>query len=214
MLQKTHILFVYLLVVLGCSNCSDDSITLTDAYQQPPEADTVIQIQVDTVYVSIQIPRSLSEHYVDTLKSYLGAREINGSNRGPQIDLFFNECGDPPMDPGNPYCACFANYGLVSIGLQGPKCAAWSPCWFPKDKVVWKRDIDPNHITFQPGWTFGLYFNRLKRVAHVGVVVYDFGDGYVLTIEGNTNSAGSREGNGVFMRLRHKDEIHVCSNWL
>ena len=214
MLQKARLLPIYLLTVLSCVRCSNDSVVLTDTYQKPPKQDTLIIIESDTVYVDLQVSKSDYERYVDTLKTYLGAREVNASNRGPLIDLFFNDCGEPPMAPGNPYCACFANYGLVSIGLNGPKCAAWSPCWFPDDKVVWRRGVDPNYMTFQTGWTFGLYYSRLGRVGHVGVVVQDFGDGYVLTIEGNTNSAGSREGHGVFMRLRHKDEIHICSDWV
>jgi len=189
--------------------CNDSGHTITDTYQEPLKKDSIF-IR-DTVYLDISVPRPTEKWYVDTLKSYLGAKEDNASNRGPLIDLFFNGCG---VEPGNPYCACFANYGLLSIGLEGPSCPAWSPCWFPKDKIVWQRGIDGDHITFQQGWTFGLYFTRLKRVAHVGVIVMDFGDGYVLTVEGNTNSAGSREGHGVFMRLRHKSEIHVCSDWI
>jgi hypothetical protein len=77
--------------------------------------------------------------------------------------------------------------------------------------VVWNRG-DKHKLN--KGEIFGLYFKSKKRVAHVGAVLEDFGDGWVLTIEGNTNDAGSREGNGVYTRLRHKSQIYVVARWV
>lgn len=199
MLRQTIILPFCILLCLGFSSCRDNSDVVTDTYQKP-----------DTVFVEVQPERTIREWYIDTLRAYLGAREVNASNSGPLIDNFFEGCGVPK---GNPYCGCFLNYGLLAIGGMGPSCPAWTPCWFTKN-VVWKRDVDPESVTFQEGWTIGLYFHRLGRIAHVGSVVEDFGDGYIKTIEGNTNSAGSREGHGVFMRIRKKSDIFECSDWL
>jgi len=81
----------------------------------------------------------------------------------------------------------------------------------PESKTVWKRG-DSGRLN--KGEIFGLYFQSKKRVAHVGAVIEDFGDGWVLTIEGNTDDAGSRDGNGVFTRLRHKSQLYVVARWI
>lgn len=59
----------------------------------------------------------------------------------------------------------------------------------------------------------GIYFPALKRIAHCGIVSALRGD-FVETIEGNTSADGSREGTGVFRRLRHKRTIAKYSDWL
>jgi len=44
--------------------------------------------------------------------------------------------------------------------------------------------------------------------SHVGFAVSSpDSEGYVLTVEGNTDSAGSREGGGVFLKRRHLSKI-------
>ena len=111
----------------------------------------------------------------------------------------------------NQGCAAVLSYGLQANGHEIPLQPCYTPSFFPKDKTVWNKGDDSKLIA---GDIFGLYFNSLGRIAHVGTVLEDFGDGWVLTIEGNTNSAGSREGNGMFTRLRHKSQIYVVSEWI
>ncbi len=66
-----------------------------------------------------------------------------------------------------------------------------------------------------------LFFTRTW--SHVGLVVGVNGD-YVTTVEGNTNSGGSAEGEGVFVRSRYIDDLyfgvpdyesaeHTCEQW-
>ena len=51
------------------------------------------------------------------------------------------------------------------------------------------------------GDVFGLYFPDKKRIAHVGFVDQWLGD-WLITVEGNTNDPGSREGDGVYRKRR------------
>jgi len=92
---------------------------------------------------------------------------------------------------------------LKYVGFKKGK-TAWSPALFPTD-----------HLEKEPcvGMVFGIYFSDLKRIGHCGFVENLQGD-FVLTIEGNTNVEGSREGQGVYRRLRHKRTIHKYANWL
>ena len=37
---------------------------------------------------------------------------------------------------------------------------------------------------------------------------------YYITVEGNTNEAGSREGDGVYRKRRHIKTIYAISRWI
>ncbi|PWG78593.1 hypothetical protein DDR33_21770, partial [Pararcticibacter amylolyticus] len=63
------------------------------------------------------------------------------------------------------------------------------------------------------GDVFGIYFPEKGRIAHVGFVD-DWGDKYVVTVEGNTNEAGSREGDGVYRKRRFISCIYKVVKYL
>lgn len=165
---------------------------------------------VDTVFKTVErtSPKSGHQVFIDTLTAYLGTREATGMNDGETVERFI----DNTCDLGNvAWCGAFLSYGLLQTGNEIPELPCWSPSFFPKERVVWSRG-DKREL--YKGEIFGLYFESKGRIAHVGAIVEDFGDGWVLTIEGNTNSAGAREGNGVFKRLRHKSQLYVASDWV
>jgi hypothetical protein len=64
----------------------------------------------------------------------------------------------------------------------------------------------------KPGQVFGLYFESKGRVAHVGLITGETKFSYV-TIEGNTDDGGSREGDGVYARIRNKRSIYIISDF-
>ncbi|SKB76616.1 CHAP domain-containing protein [Daejeonella lutea] len=59
----------------------------------------------------------------------------------------------------------------------------------------------PNQRSPEMGDVFGLYFPEKGRIAHVGFVD-EWKDGWVTTVEGNTNVLGSRDGDGVYRKRR------------
>ncbi|WP_246254445.1 hypothetical protein [Pedobacter foliorum] len=81
-------------------------------------------------------------------------------------------------------------------GYASPR-TGWSPALFPIAKLV---------KAAAPGNVFGIYFPSLNRIAHCGFVEY-VDVSWVGAIEVNTNVAGSREGDGVYRRLRHKRTV-------
>jgi len=173
----------------------------------------IVSIQNDTIQIYLEVDSTLGEKYEAALRTFLGVKELTGNNDGPIIEKILSTCG---LNIPAPWCACYLNHGLEMIGKEGPwKQPAFTPRWFEDpNRIVYTRDIDPVYTTFQKGWIGGIYFRSKGRIAHVVCVLEDFGDSYILTIEGNTNSAGSREGNGVYIRIRHKSEIYMCANWL
>jgi hypothetical protein len=57
------------------------------------------------------------------------------------------------------------------------------------------------HVVPSTGDVFGLYFPEKGRIAHVGFID-EWKDPWVITVEGNTNVLGSREGDGVYRKRR------------
>lgn len=197
----SFIIFLFVLIISSCNNISRDSV-------RPLEPVVIRDTIYKTVYIEVSPERSKAQIYTDTLRSYLGTREATGKNDGPVVEKFTREACNMGRVA---WCAAFVAYGLKVNGIEIPECACWSPCMVPENKIVWRRGDEGR---LQEGLIFGLYFKSKGRVAHVGAVLEDFGDGWVKTIEGNTDSAGSREGNGVFIRLRHKSQIYVAANWI
>ncbi|MFN0293142.1 C40 family peptidase [Pedobacter helvus] len=133
-------------------------------------------------------------------QSQVGVREATGNNDGLQVEKYLAYTGNIK---GEPWCAAFVSWVFGQAGYKQP-CTAWSPALFPKAKQV---------VTAKPAMVFGIYFKDKGRIAHAGLVEKQK-DQWIYTIEGNTNIAGSREGDGVYRKLRHAKTIAAYANWL
>ena len=60
---------------------------------------------------------------------------------------------------------------------------------------------------------FGLYFKEKGRIAHVGFVDQWNGT-WMISVEGNTNVAGSREGDGVYRKRRLVKSVHQVARYI
>jgi hypothetical protein len=150
------------------------------------------------------------ECVVDHAYTQVGIRELTGNNDGKEVEAFLRYTN---LGAGYPWCAAFVASVLHFCGIKNPA-SAYSPDWFKKN-VVYKRDNsrlnDADKVL--PSDVFGIYFPSKGRVAHVGLVVKQDG-GYIVTIEGNTNDALSRDGDGVYCKRRLKSQIYVVSRWI
>lgn len=130
----------------------------------------------------------------------LGVRERSGKNDGKRVEAYLSLVN---LHRGDPYCAAFVSFIFAEEGFAKPR-SGWSPDLFPVSKVT--KDALPGNV-------IGIYFPELKRIAHVGIVERLHHD-WCLTIEANTNVSGSREGQGVYRRLRHMKTIYRISDWI
>lgn len=141
----------------------------------------------------------------------IGTIEIGKNNYGPGPKKYLASCG---LEQGFAYCVCFVKWVFTQAGVPTKGGTAWSPSWFPADKVIWKNGTGQ---TPQQGDVFGLYYAKLGRIGH-GAFVDRWGDprgdDWVYTVEGNTNGEGSREGDGVYRKRRLKKGIHVVARWI
>lgn len=144
----------------------------------------------------------------------LGVRELTGNNDGWAVERYLATTG---LKGGYAWCAAFINWTMVNCGVETPEAAAWSPSWFT-DHVIYHRGVlvsgDRGYHRPDRADVFGIYFTSKNRVAHVGMVwVWNAGNNFV-TIEGNTNEAGSREGDGVYRKYRLKSQVYQVARWV
>lgn len=151
--------------------------------------------------------------------SQIGIRE-QGTNSGPQVQQYLSYVNLPK---GNPWCAAFVCWVLGKANVPNPR-TAWSPDLFKTNRIIWERaesgkvKVESRGKTTnnrQPGIgdVFGIYFPDKKRIAHVGFV--DQWDGiWLITVEGNTNGSGSREGDGVYRKRRPVQSIYQVARYI
>ena len=143
-----------------------------------------------------------------TYTAEIGVRET-GFNKGKRVEEYLRAAN---LGPGNAWCAAFITWTFKQVGIKAV-ISGYSPNWF-QSNVVYKRDDNINrHYSPEIGDVFGLYFESKKRIAHVGFIDKQEGN-YYITVEGNTNEAGSREGDGVYRKRRHIKTIYAISRWI
>lgn len=142
----------------------------------------------------------------DVYTSQIGVREATGNNDGKVVESYLKVTG---LGKGYAWCAAFISWTFEKAGVKALK-SAYSPAWFPNQNTIWKQGKGQQP---QQGDVFGIWFNNKKRIAHVGFVD-NWGVKEVITVEGNTNEAGSREGDGVYRKRRLIRQIYAVSNWI
>ena len=149
---------------------------------------------------------------IQTAEAEVGVEEVNGSNCGPRVNEY-KAATWLPADKAWPWCAAFICWIVQeamrkasiheTAGFKRPRTAgAWDfENWsLAQDSTTWTRrphrgDIEPGDIV-------------IFRFSHIGLAVSaPDKNGNVRTIEGNTDTAGSREGGGVFRKVRRLDQI-------
>jgi hypothetical protein len=146
---------------------------------------------------------------VQTYRSQVGVREATGKNDGPQVAMYLKSAG---LGEGYPWCAAFVNWVHLECGYKTVQGPAWSPSWFPASRVIYVRDAQNKYLPVA-GDVFGIWFNNLGRIAHVGFVDDWNGGNFFVTVEGNTNEGGSREGDGVYRKKRLKRQAYKISRF-
>ena len=150
-----------------------------------------------------------------TAEANKGVREV-GKNAGPDVEKYLHCVG---MTKGSPWCAAFVSWCVMtSRGLAKPPkwCSGSAVSLFQMSRnsktCVY---VVPTEMEYQakvkPGYIWSRAQDATAAAAarkgswcqgHTGIVVAVDAIGF-HTIEGNTNAAGSREGDGVYRKL-HK----------
>ena len=139
----------------------------------------------------------------------IGTKELTGHNDGKRVEEYLASCN---LRRGQPWCAAFITWTNRTAGVK-VVISGYAPNWFPAKKVIYTRGSKKNYT---PGTAdvFGIWFANKGRIAHVGFIDQWKSGSMAITVEGNTNSAGSREGDGVYRKRRLKTQIYKVSRWL
>jgi len=134
-----------------------------------------------------------------------------GSNRGPQVDEYLLSVGLDPAAGSYPWCAAFAywsfNKAAKDLGISNPviKTAGVLDHWNKACKQGVRRLLQDDVINdislLKPGLVF--IISTGGGNGYEGLVE-NYEAGKLVTIEGNTNIDGGREGIGVFRRTGRK----------
>ena len=158
---------------------------------------------------AIVLRGSVSEKMVNLARSEIGVSEIDGSNCGPRVDEYKAATWLDP-DKGWPWCAAFLCW-LIREAIDGEDVAFKRPqtagAW---DFENWARKQVNNGVDLRKPTNEDIKAGDIViyTFSHIGLAVKDIdSSGYVTTIEGNTNGAGSREGGSVLEKKRHVSSI-------
>ena len=158
----------------------------------------------DTLSYSKEVT-SLREVYL----SQLGVTELTGNNDGPQIKEYLEFVG---LHEGQYWCAAYVSWCFYKAGIKAIR-SGWSPSWFQTKYIIYVRGAI-NNKTPSAGDVFGIYFPKLKRIAHVGFVEkWAKGSSCFVTNEGNSNAKGSNNGGSVVTLFRLKTQVQKISRY-
>jgi hypothetical protein len=131
---------------------------------------------------------------LEVARTQLGVREATGHNDGAAVESYLRAVS---LGKGYAWCQAFVywcfNQAAKALGVENPtaKTAGVLDHW---TKTKGLKTKSP-----QPGDVFIMDFGGGK--GHTGFVKEVKGN-MIVTVEGNTNDANSREGDGVYERMR------------
>jgi hypothetical protein len=152
---------------------------------------------------------SIGEKMVSLAREEIGVSEVDGSNCGPRVDEY-KAATWLDADKGWPWCAAFICW-LIREAIEGEDTRFKRPrtagAW---DFENWAKQESTNGVELRKPTNEDIKAGDIVvfTFSHIGLAVKDAdSSGYVVTIEGNTNGAGSREGGSVLEKKRHVSKI-------
>lgn len=160
----------------------------------------------------------LLKKVVEFAQTQIGVREKPiGSNDGPEVSRYLASVGLNSKEDSYAWCVAFIYFcfreAANGLGLDNPmiKTAGvlehWRRAGEKGIKRILAKDAIANPSLIKPGQIFAIAIGN-KGLGHSGLVIEVLSDGRFKTIEGNSNDGGSREGIGVFERVRKPTEIN------
>lgn len=161
--------------------------------------------------------KSLAELIPEIALKEVGVEEVGTSNRGPRVDEYQKATWLNPADWGA-WCAAFVCWVVrEAMAVNGGKDKDGKPYSFKRPRTAgawdyerWSLEQDESTQTLKRTSTRPIREGDLKKgdlviftFSHIGIAVADAQDGKVMTVEGNSNAAGSRTGGKVC--VQHRD---------
>ena len=191
---------------------------------EPPQAWLEEVMAASGPVCSAETDRVIQETYryrvLEVAHRYVGVREGARANRGEEVDAIVEAGG---WRPGGAWCAAFAYFCHLTAAAELGGATSCPRPSYPRAAFMWYDATGDYRYTAsqildgvaQPlaGDVMVMArpssFNNLRRdtrrklAGHAGIVVrWDAEAEELVTVEGNTDDAGSREGDGVYEKRR------------
>jgi hypothetical protein len=150
---------------------------------------------------------NLVSRMVQLAEGEVGVVEVpKNSNKGKRVQEY--QKATWLEGTGWPWCAAFICWLIfkaiesgISVSFSRPQTAgAW-------DFESWARKQKGKGVVLLTSGEVKRGDIVVFKFSHIGFAVGDEDDDLIRTIEGNTDKAGSREGGGVYRKVRKKSEI-------
>lgn len=149
-------------------------------------------------------PKTVKQVY----DSQIGVRENPaGSNSGKEVKEYLYSVN---VKVPAPWCAAFVKWSFDQAQVK-TTITAWSPTAHNQKNVVYMKGLF--YTEPRSGDVFTLWFPKMKRIAHTGFFDRRVNNSIYRTVEGNTNEAGSREGDGVYVKYRSYRATYSITRW-
>lgn len=145
---------------------------------------------------------------VQTYHSQVGVREASGKNDGKQVEAYLKAV---KLGKGYAWCAAYVKWVFDQCGIKTTINAMALSAHRPGHFVYLKGNKIREPVA---GDVFTLYYAHLKRIGHTGFFDKHINDKIYRTVEGNTNAAGSREGDGVYVKYRSYNSTYSINRWI
>ena len=148
----------------------------------------------------------LRDKLVELAIKEVGVTEINGTNTGPRVNQYKE---DTWLDPKQnwPWCAAFICW-LFDEAMKGGQYSfkrPRTPSAFGFEDWCLKQD---RSVLLKRSGKISKGDIVIFKFSHIGIAIADeTSQGFVRCVEGNTDAAGSREGGGVFIKVRPRKSI-------
>lgn len=139
---------------------------------------------------------------VDVAKSQVGVHEGRTGSHWNNDQRYSDEVPGLTWSDGQPWCATFVSWCAMTAGLDAlyPRTASCDTAgvWFKQRKA----------FSEYPAVGAQVFYGTPSDLNHTGIVI-DFDADTITAIEGNTNDDGSREGDGVYLKVRQRRDSNV-----
>lgn len=157
---------------------------------------------------------ALAEHLVRIALAEEGVAEIRNTNCGPRVNQYKAATTLPPDEPW-PWCAayiCFCVREAIKAAGYKETATFRRPTTASAFNLInWSLAQDNTTQTLRPVRNPSQLMAGdivIFKFSHCGIVTRNpRADGKIATIEGNTDSGGSREGGRVWRKTRSVDQI-------
>ena len=178
------------------------------------------------LWIALSIPSNplaynVSNCLTSKASSYVGIVEKGGNNQGFSNLEFEKDIKEVGWGKGQAWCSYFVMLLFKKCSIPND-ITGWSPSTYNKKDVIFTDKEFKTTYSSGDLLVLSLSYDKFKKnparykgIGHTGVVI-DIRENAIVSIEGNTNDAGTRDsrtGDGVYKKIRPLTKNINITRW-